>query len=206
MAKIGCVVVVVVLVMVVVGLVIGDTVSSSPVGRPRSRPKPKRRFSTSTPATFEDSDTESPVTEFEGLVAEQDVTQATTVRPKSRKSSRSHHTTAARIVDPANSVSNGEGCGECDMSSCKNPPEGSCAAGRVMDRCSCCYICGSGEGNRCYNASIPNLSYSMDVGMCGTGLSCMLRSDLDPSVSSFDFICIDIHIYQSFNTIHVHLP
>jgi len=180
MAKIGCIVVVALLVMVVVGLVIGDTVSSSPVGRPRSRPKPKRRFSTSTVATLEEVDTEAPpLAEFEGLTA--DTTEATTVKPKSRKTSRSHHTTSGRTVDPDNSPSNTEGCEACDMASCKNPAEGSCAAGRVLDRCSCCYICGSGEGNRCYNTSIPNLSYSMDVGMCGTGLSCILRSDLDPS-------------------------
>ncbi|ODM98612.1 Insulin-like growth factor-binding protein-related protein 1 [Orchesella cincta] len=187
MAKIGFIVVVVLLVMVVVGFVVGDTVSSSPgLGRQRARPKPKRRFSTSTAATVEELDTQShPTTEFEGLasidsrVEEQEVTEATTVKPKTRKTSRSHHTTSARVADSG--APGSEGCGLCDMSACKNPPESSCAVGLVLDRCSCCYVCGVGEGNRCYNASIPNLSYSMDVGMCGTGLSCLLRSDLDPS-------------------------
>lgn len=45
-------------------------------------------------------------------------------------------------------------------------------------------VCGSGEGNRCFNSSIENLVYTSDVGVgvCGTGLDCILRKDLDVNV------------------------
>jgi hypothetical protein len=52
---------------------------------------------------------------------------------------------------------------------------------QVMDRCNCCYVCGAGEGHRCYNSSL-SLPYNPDVGICGSGMSCLLRNDLEPNV------------------------
>ncbi|CAG7829423.1 unnamed protein product [Allacma fusca] len=76
-------------------------------------------------------------------------------------------------------VTSAYGCDEeCDKEDCVTPDVASCPTGLVLDRCNCCLVCSAGEGNRC-NDDILNLPYNPDIGICGPGLVCKLRSDLE---------------------------
>nr|XP_006629200.1 PREDICTED: kazal-type serine protease inhibitor domain-containing protein 1-like [Lepisosteus oculatus] len=63
-----------------------------------------------------------------------------------------------------------EGCAACRPELCLLPPR--CPAGRVRDRCGCCWECGNGQGQLC------DLSPSSHFyGRCGEGLACRIPEE-----------------------------
>lgn len=70
-------------------------------------------------------------------------------------------------------VEGSDDCDECDAGACEPPQE--CLAGRVMDACNCCYVCGRREGERCDSEDLNLMGY----GKCGDNLECRVRNDLD---------------------------
>jgi len=68
-------------------------------------------------------------------------------------------------------------CPPCDVDECQ-VPEG-CLAGRVKDKCNCCYVCARTEGERCDHPIVPTV-HKHTYGECGDKLECRLREDLKP--------------------------
>ncbi|XP_043919990.1 kazal-type serine protease inhibitor domain-containing protein 1-like [Protopterus annectens] len=63
-------------------------------------------------------------------------------------------------------------CPVCQLELCPSLP--TCLAGKVKDRCGCCWECGNTEGKLC--DPTPNRSF---YGRCGEGLKCMVEVDSD---------------------------
>lgn len=138
MAKILSVTLAIFIIALVVGIVLADTASTPKPGRSKLRAKSLTALRKRKVAEPGESPTETPggpstnaqypsVTPLEGEGG-----YTTTVKPKSKKAPKT--ATGIRSDRPPRD-SNGplpEGCGECDMSTCKSYTEKSCQAGLVI--------------------------------------------------------------------------
>ncbi|KAM4687209.1 kazal-type serine protease inhibitor domain-containing protein 1-like [Rhinophrynus dorsalis] len=69
-----------------------------------------------------------------------------------------------------NEVEGYENCPPCQEEKCPSVPQ-RCPAGRVRDRCGCCWMCANVEGQMC---DLPWEGYNF--GACGDGLLCQVKA------------------------------